>query len=389
MSPALSFREGRTVSHCGVLPDRIRAATISSSMIAAEVSPPADPYFFNAFFRCQFGSALLFAAQKITAQPTIGTEELGDTIVPYPSGIVQRAIGNKMRKAERLREIAATTMASCKAALSELLGHSLTGVGVTSTGSRNVTWVQPALIETRIDCNYNNRGAIESRDRVLGYRFTDLLREISDRIVCGPFGSTLTSDEHDSNGEVVLVQPTDISETFFAHTPGWRISRQTLKEKALRQYPAGTLLFARVGIYPHCGVLPAWITSATISSSMIAVLLQEDQDPYFYSLFFRSDVGFPLLYAIQKTTAQPTIATDELATVRVPVPPREVQAGIGAKMREAESYQYMQVSYLHAARSDVEALINGTLDETKLLSDGDEIEDWLKQNPRPRAERRI
>ena len=365
--------------HCGVLPERVRAATISSSMIAAEVAPPADPYFFNAFFRCNFGSALLFAAQKITAQPTIGTEELGDTIVPYPSSAVQRAIGNKMRKAERLREMMATALASGCALLTGMLGRRLPRVGVGSDG--NVTWVPPSLVESRIDCNYNNREATEARDRVLAYPTTQSLRKMSQKITCGPFGSTLTSDEHDESGEVVLVQPTDISGTFFAHTPGWRITQKILKEKGLKEYPAGVLLFARVGIYPHCGVLPTRIRCATISSSMIAVLLNKDQDPYFYSLFFKSDVGLALLYAIQKTTAQPTISTEELSTIRVPVPPPEEQAVIGAKMRESESYHNSQISYLHAARADVEALITGTLDESRLLCEGDEIEDWLKHNP--------
>ena len=372
--------------HCGVLPDRVRTATISSSMIAAEIAPPADPYFFNAFFRCSFGSALLFAAQKITAQPTVGTEELGDTIVPYPSPSVQRAIGNKMRKAERLREMMATTLAHCNARLSELLGRRLTSAG--TRGDRHVTWVPPSLVESRIDCNYNNREATDARDRVLAYETTRLLHEVSQKIVCGPFGSTLTSDEHDQSGEVVLVQPTDISGAFFAHTPGWRISQKTLEEKGLREYPAGVLLFARVGIYPHCGVLPARIPGATISSSMIAVILDEGQDPYFFSLFFRSDAGLPLLYAIQKVTAQPTIATEELSTIRVPVPPPGVQAEIGAKMRESESYHYEQIATLHAARADVEALIKGTLDETRLLSERDELEDWLKQNCDSSAERR-
>src|SRR5262249_46479690 len=158
--------------------------------------------------------------------------------------------------------------------------------------------VNVPLLESRLDCSYNSYTATRARDRVRRSGTTRALGEIARKITCGPFGSTLTADEHDPAGEVVLVQPTDISELLFSPKPGWRIASRTLREKRLPTYPGGTLLFARVGIYPHCGVLPVGLSAATISSSMIAAQLEQGNDPHYYSLFFRSAFGLPLLYAI-------------------------------------------------------------------------------------------
>lgn len=198
-------------------------------------------------------------------------------------------------------------------------------------------WISPINIGDRLDGRYNSPSVVEARSKLHKYGSLCPLNKVARKINCGPFGSTLTADEHDPRGEVALVQPTDISEPLFAREPGWRISTQTAKAKSLDLYPAETLLFARVGIYPHSGVLPERIKQATISSSMIAAVLDHHlADPFFLHAFFQSSIGKCILFGIQKITAQPTIATEELAKVRVPGPSPEIQRAIGNKIRKAE-----------------------------------------------------
>jgi type I restriction enzyme S subunit len=282
-------------------------------------STKVDPDYALAFLVSNSGARLLQRFVLGGVQAGIDLDDLREIEIPVPDREIQRAIGIKVRKAERARELKRVEVGKSQTMLSDLFASSST-IPIPPLDQRT-TWVSPSLIESRLDCNYNNYAATEARHVVRRVGTTQPLGDIAGRITCGPFGSTLMSEEHDSSGEIVLVQPTDISELFFAFTPGWRISRRTLEEKRLHLYRSGVLLFARVGIYPHCGVLPSSIPSATISSSMIAVELKDDYDPQFFSLFFRSAFGLPLLLAIQKTTAQPTIATDELAAVRVPTPP--------------------------------------------------------------------
>lgn len=198
-------------------------------------------------------------------------------------------------------------------------------------------WISPADIGDRLDGRYNSASVVEARSKLKEYGNICPLNTVVKKISCGPFGSTLTADEHDPRGAVALVQPTDISEPLFAQEPGWRISTQTANDKSLDLYPAETLLFARVGIYPHSGVLPERIKRATISSSMIAAVLDHNvADPFFLHAFFQSSLGRHILFGIQKITAQPTISTEELAKVLVPEPSFEIQRAIGNKIRKAE-----------------------------------------------------
>ena len=73
-------------------------------MIAGVANGGVDHAYLLALLRCSMGQALLFAAQKVTAQPTIGTYEIAGTRVPVPDPLAQRYIGEKVRQAEGLRE---------------------------------------------------------------------------------------------------------------------------------------------------------------------------------------------------------------------------------------------------------------------------------------------
>lgn len=196
--------------------------------------------------------------------------------------------------------------------------------------------VQPEFLHNRLDVRYNSPSAVSARVAIVNSGIkTQSVDQILD-LVCGPFGSTLTADEHCDDGEVLLIQPTNLSGDLFSEDKSWRISTKDLIEKGLKLYPEGTLLFARVGIYPHTGVLPNGCGPATISSSMIAGTPISPVDTHYLSIFFQSAIGYRLLLAAQKVTAQPTIGTSEIGSTIVPLPQELAQKYIGDKVRQAE-----------------------------------------------------
>lgn len=199
-----------------------------------------------------------------------------------------------------------------------------------------VTRIPSSLIEDRLDARYNAPLAVETRKKILTSGIQTGTVGSLYNLVCGPFGSTLTSDEHNANGEVLLIQPTNISGDSFSDTSSWRITKKALIEKDLKTYPQGTLLFARVGIYPHVGIIPKGIGLCTISSSMIAGLPKRHLDAHYFVAFFKCSLGNILLNAAQKVTAQPTIGTTEIANTLVPIPSGYTQKYIGDKVRQAE-----------------------------------------------------
>ena len=113
-----------------------------------------------------------------------------------------------------------------------------------------IGWLTPALMRSRVDANYNRASAVAARRRMMTIGDVKDLCEVSTNIVCGPFGSTLITSDIDPDGDVVLVQPTDISGLLFNSHPEWRITEAKRCQKNLALYEPETMVFARVGIYP-------------------------------------------------------------------------------------------------------------------------------------------
>jgi len=223
-----------------------------------------------------------------------------------------------------------------------------------------ITRVEPELLMDRLDGRYNNPSAVHIRRIIAKSGLpTKRVGDILD-LVCGPFGSALTADEHEANGEVLLVQPTNISEDHFSEITSWRISKHLLVRKGLKTYGPGTLLFARVGVYPHTGVLPDSAGLATISSSMIAGVPLDSTDPRYLAAFFKCRLGFALLLAAQKVTAQPTIGTTEIGITQVPVPSPLVQKYIGHKVRLAEMLASASKRTRRKAMEEIELVFRGS-----------------------------
>lgn len=212
-----------------------------------------------------------------------------------------------------------------------------------------IGWLAPRLLRSRFDANFNRASAVAARARIQSIAEIRDLSEVSDEIVCGPFGSTLVTSDIDPNGDVILVQPTDISGELFNSTPEWKITDAMRRDRGLNLYDPETMVFARVGIYPHCGVLPQSIGKATISSRIIAAKIdRQKSDPYFLMAFFRTKTGKIILFSIQKVTAQPVIGTEELSSAVVPSPDVPLQRTIGNKVRAAERLRAAAEGAKHA-----------------------------------------
>ena len=198
-------------------------------------------------------------------------------------------------------------------------------------------WLPPSLLRSRIDANFNRATAIQARARIAKIGEIKDFSEVCTELVCGPFGSTILASDFDTAGDVVWVRPTEISGNLFSDKGQSRITDSMRISRGLKLYDAETMVFARVGIYPHCGVLPSSIRKATISSAIIAAVVDKEQcDPYFLMSFFRTQAGQVILFSIQKVTVQPVIGTEELGSAAVPCPDRSLQRAIGNKLRLAE-----------------------------------------------------
>src|SRR5439155_26890883 len=98
------------------------------------------------------------------------------------------------------------------------------------------------LIHSRFDANYNSPLAVATRGKIRQAGEIRFLEDVIAEMRCGPFGSTIMASDHSTDGDVTLIQPTDISSGSFTLTPGWKITKTQLAEKGLTLCPPNSLL---------------------------------------------------------------------------------------------------------------------------------------------------
>jgi hypothetical protein len=175
----------------------------------------------------------------------------------------------------------------------------------------------------RFDSEFFWKEYLDLENKVMKYPILD---EAAERVLCGPFGSTILEETYQESG-VLVVRPFNIKNIRIENDNHVYISKQDVLEKDLKLFREGTLMFARVGDV-RCGVLT--FEEVTISPNIIALELAENSgySPYFLATFFNTHYGLMQIQREVKVVAQPTISTDTVRTLKAPKLDRNFQERI-------------------------------------------------------------
>lgn len=89
---------------CSIIPNSIEKVTISPNIIASKLKKTINKYYVALFLNTDYGLNQLERRFKAVSQPTISTDEIKTIDIVLPNVHIQNYIGNKIRKAEELRE---------------------------------------------------------------------------------------------------------------------------------------------------------------------------------------------------------------------------------------------------------------------------------------------
>jgi restriction endonuclease S subunit len=146
-------------------------------------------------------------------------------------------------------------------------------------------------------------------------KYYSTLGERCSKIECGPFGSNLLDTEYKENG-ILVVRPFNLKHNTIEQENLVFISEKTLSKNKLKTYERGTLLFSRVGDI-KIGVSNR--DKITISPNIVAACLDDKNNSKYLVTFFNTKYGFLQIQRQLKVSAQPTISTDIIAELRVPL----------------------------------------------------------------------
>lgn len=148
-------------------------------------------------------------------------------------------------------------------------------------------------------------------------------------IQCGPFGSTILSDSYVESG-AYLARPFNLRNCVITDDNRVYISEEDLKNKKLNEYNNGDIFFSRVGEIA-CSLVWGFgeKDKVTISPNIIAVKTDTKKlSPFYTVIFFETKYGKGQMLRAQKVVAQPTISTQLIKSLLIPIPSINLQNSI-------------------------------------------------------------
>lgn len=197
------------------------------------------------------------------------------------------------------------------------------------------TWITPNEIDDLLNPNYYREIYLDVTRKVSidGQRRT--LAAISNKIVDGPFGSQLKTDEYLSSG-IPLFRVSDVQNLSINLNDIVFISSEKQKQLSRSKVIAGDILITKAGRIGSSAVVPQSIQEANITSHLALIRLKSGIDPYFIAAFLESKYGRLLSERSSHKSTRPELTKKEVEKIPVYLPDPKIQAYIGDKVRLAE-----------------------------------------------------
>ncbi len=334
-----------------------------------------DPYFYWAFVASTTGRMVLERWVSGTAQPGINLGDLKSLPIPWPDIELQQAIGNKVRKAERLRELAEAALTAAQKTLNEALCWK----AESRKDRSKANWTFANDLRTvRLDAKYYQPVFVEARRVLNKTKGTQALGGLADSVSNGVEIRDFVSD----GLPYLVVGNIDSGDLQVDNAP--RIAANS-DVPAKARLSAQDLLVVRTGSVGQAAEVleEDCADSAVISSHFIRIRLNDPSRSSFISAYLNSELGQLLQDQISYGAVQPQIGQDELGDLPIPDLGKELEQKIGSGFTSWRRFRRQAATLIDAAKADVEALISNTLNLDALHAESSAIESWLTANPSP------
>lgn len=118
-----------------------------------------------------------------------------------------------------------------------------------------------------------------------------------------------------------------------------------------------------------------------INQHSVRFHLNDEWNPFFVAAFLNSPWGKAQVDRRSIGGTRDALDYPSVASIVLPKLSRDIQDEIGEHARQLANYLKESNMLLQSALSNVDKMINGTLDERKLLTEGYEVTRWLEANP--------
>jgi len=328
---------------------------ISSDIIKLRVNNKIDRDYLTTYLNSDTGRKLIEQLSYGAVMKKIGQEELLDLLIPIPSPEIQKYIGDKVRKAEELREEAKTLQKEIDILLEvDMLLKEETDK-VYNIYDSKINWTNEINIEDRIDPNFYQKKYISTIEK-LGNNKVRLEKYVR-----------ITKIRYQAGNINKYIEISSINNSFGTIDEVEELRPEEIPTSAKYQVKEGDILVSLVRPTRKAISIVTKEYDNAICTGGFAVLQSKGKVPVeFLTAVLRTNfVGIQFERYCAGST-YPTINEDDVVKVFIPMYSENQINKITENYRRIIDNIYTSKKLIEEAKQDVEDLIEGNFDMSKV-----------------------
>ena len=315
-----------------------------------------DVHYVSTFLNCRYGQSSLDREKTMSAQPTVNMSRIRDILLPIPSSEIQKYIGDKVRKAEELREEAKRLKKEAEEILNDELEFKTLEEKLNKCKEKFL-WIKPKDFDNRMD------GEFYKIDFIINNEHIDTLKnkgvqvlDLKDIINKGSYGILPSSDDY-GKGEVVLLRSTNIKEFLIDNSEVIKVPNVYYKEKV--QVNQGDILLEIKG-QCYSGAIATELKEKTIvNGSIYKFSVKKGYDNHYVLAYLLSKSGQLQKQQNLANSIISYLSLECINNLKVPIISSGKQKLIGEKYRTYVEQINKSKQLIQEAKNDVGDLIEG------------------------------
>ena len=337
---------------------------ISSHIIKLRVNNKIDRDYLTTYLNSDTGRKLIEQLSYGAVIKEIGQEELLDLLIPIPSPEIQKYIGDKVRKAEELREEAKRLKKEAEEILNRELNLNKLEESLKSSINSKHNWITSMDINDRIDSYYYKRRYILVNQHLNDYECIQI-RDIASV----DYGYMPTEDYADENNGVPLIRVTNMIGNLLLDLSDLKYISKSINIPDDKYVDDGDILVVQCGnTTGKIALMTKEVENYLYPSFCLRIKLRNKSinNKYLALLMEMSIIQEQIWQSASYSSVRPNTTKPAIENIRIPLIEKQKQEDVGALVEKYIDNIYQSKQLILEAKQDVEDLIEGNFDMSKV-----------------------
>lgn len=242
-------------------------------------------------------------------------------------------------------------------------------------------WINPTLIEDRIDVDYYGAEVINILNKIISQQYDPVsLSELVIKKQSEPQTvSSMFNEFMDDKFKYPVLTMKNLKNFYIDYSNAVFINDEDFYKLIDFELKPGMIIYGLTGSLGKASVVPSNISKAITNRRIAQICIDENKaNPYYIAAFLNTEFGLTQFYRLSTGGVQPNLRLEDSMKVILPLPELKIQNYVGNKIRNAEQLREEAI----VLKKEAERLLRKSISEDNVLNIFNEnmsLTKWVNQ----------